>query len=349
MEGYTDQVRAHLGRLYAEDARRFACRAGTPDQMRAWQDLARPQLRKLVGLARIAADNAGHVPAVDLDEPEDMGEYTRRRGRIRTEPDFVIPFWLLRPKGDGPFPLGVFPHGHGDYGMNPYVGISKDEAQARKIADEDRDVAVQAVRRGFVAVAPTTRGFEPAAIPDVYKRHGERGCRSAMIHAVLAGRTIIGERVWDVEKVIDWASALSEVDARTVLVMGNSGGGVLTLYAAACDPRVTIAVPSCSFCTIVGENGRVHHCDCNAVPGIMAFGEFHDVASLIAPRRLLIVNGRTDTLFPLEEIDKAAANVARAYAAAGVPGAFAHKYGQSGHRFYKDLMWPFIEKAMENA
>jgi len=167
-----------------------------------------------------------------------------------------------------------------------------------------------------------------------------------MIHAILAGRSVIGERVWDMERVLDYASGLDGVDASRVLVMGNSGGGVLTLYTAACDTRVSVAVPSCSFCTFVGEDGRVHHCDCNAVPGILTFGDMYDVASLVAPRHMMIVNGRQDTLFPLPEIDRAAAAVARAYEAAGAPERFAHRYGEGGHRFYMDLTWPFIEGAL---
>ena len=147
-------------------------------------------------------------------------------------------------------------------------------------------------------------------------------------------------------KLMDWAIDLPDVDSSNILMMGNSGGGVVTTYAAACDTRVTVAVPSCSFCTFVGINGLVHHCDCNAVPGIMNFGEFYDVAGLIAPRHLCIVNGRKDNLFPLQEVDRAVAGVRRIYEAAGVPGRFTHHYGEGGHRFYKDLMWPFIEDAM---
>ena len=38
------------------------------------------------------------------------------------------------------------------------------------------------------------------------------------------------------------------------------------------------------------------------VPGILSWGEFSDVAGLIAPRHQLIVNGRQDPLFPLAEV-----------------------------------------------
>ena len=105
---------------------------------------------------------------------------------------------------------------------------------------------------------------------------------------MLAGRTVIAERTWDLQCLIDWAATQPEIDKSTILMMGNSGGGVATLYAAACEERIGITVASCSFCGLVGQNGTIHHCDCNAVPGIMRFGEFHDIAGLIAPRHLLI-------------------------------------------------------------
>jgi dienelactone hydrolase len=283
---------------------------------------------------------------VELGEPEDLGDYTRQPGRIRAEPTFETALWFLRPKGEGPFPFALTPHGHGEWGMDMYAGLPRNEADRMKMEVEDRDVAVQAVKRGFVAVAPATRGFEPAAIPDLTKRHGGRGCRSYLVHTLLAGRTTIGDRVWDMQRLLDWGLALPGVDADRVLVMGNSGGGVVTLYTAACDTRVKVAVSSCSFCTYVAENGHVHHCDCNLVPGILTFGEMHDVAGLVAPRHLLVVHGRKDDLFPATEVDRAVNAVREAYVAAGEPARFAHRLGEGGHRFYKNLMWPFIENAL---
>ena len=167
------------------------------------------------------------------------------------------------------------------------------------------------------------------------------------MHAILAGRTAIGERVWDLSRMIDWAETQDDVDCTQILMMGNSGGGVATYYAAACETRITVAVPSCSFCTFVGEDGRVHSCDCNAIPGIMRFGDASDVAGLIAPRHLCIVNGKKDELFPLPEIDKAVNRVKEIYRAAGCPEHFIHGYGEEGHRFYRDLMWPFVDSIIK--
>lgn len=340
-------VLAHLQKLYAPCLREFAFSGNRPEDVRGWQRLARPALRNLLGLTRMERELAGHSPTVRLDEAEQVRGFSRRLGRIEAEPGWQVEFWMLRPDGDGPFPLAVMPHGHEARGHDTYAGVHRgDERRIHKMEDLDADVAVQAVRRGFLALAINTRGFEANCVPDLNERHDGRDCHSELIHALLAGRTTIGERVWDLERLIDWAIERPDVDGSRILMMGNSGGGMATTYAAACDTRVTVAVPSCSFATFVGENGLAHHCDCNAVPGIYRFGEFSDVAGLTAPRLLLIVNGREDPLFPAGEVERVVEGVRAIYEAAGVPERFEHIWGPEGHRFYAELMWPWIDEAL---
>jgi len=146
--------------------------------------------------------------------------------------------------------------------------------------------------------------------------------------------------------ILDWATQLPEVDSTKILMMGNSGGGMVTLYASACDERVTVAVPSCSFTSIVSDHGFVFHCDCNLVPGLLTWGGSEEIAGLIAPRSLLAVNGREDSLHSPEAIEKAAEGAKKIYAAAGAPDRFEHRWGEGGHRFYPDLMWPFVKEAL---
>ena len=296
---------------------------------------------------RIAVSVGDHKPTVELKEAEDLGQYTRQQGVIETEPDVRVPFWLLKPKGEGRRPLGVFPHGHDRRGHNTSAGVYADEAHEKKSLSEERDVAVQAVKLGFIAVAHAVRGRATAGVPDLHSRHGKSDCRSHVMHCLLAGRTATGERVWDMERILDWALALPEVDPQSVLMMGNSGGGMVTIFTAACDERISIAVPSCSFAPSISPSGYIFHCDCNMVPGLMDSGGLPGVASLIAPRHLLAVNGRKDTLFSEESVEQAAATVQEAYRAAGCPTHFEHRWGAEGHRFYKDLMWPFVLESMK--
>jgi len=340
---YSGSVLRYLDRLYAHG------RQAGPDQaenFRTWQGEARERLRRLMGLDRMGRELAGWRPTVELGDAEPLDGLIRRCGHIEAEPDVRVPFWLLRPAGDGPFPLAITPHGHGDGDYDMYAGVAGDEARRRRMVEEDRDVAAQAAREGFVAIAPATRGFLPVKVPDRKGRHGDRDCRSQQMHCLAAGRTALAERVWDVQRLIDWAGGLGEVHGGRVLVTGNSGGGMVTTYAAAMDPRIGIAVPSCSFAPLVSLAGDLHHCDCNMIPGILRWGEIWHVAGLIAPRHLCVVTGREDPLFDPPEVDRATAKARELYALAGTPGRFEHHWGPAGHRFYKDLMWPFVRRAL---
>ena len=83
------------------------------------------------------------------------------------------------------------------------------------------------------------------------------------------------------------------------------------------------------------------------VPGIFEWGDLYDVAGLIAPRHLLAVNGRKDNLHSADDIERAAQRVRAIYKAAGRPKRFVHRWGSEGHRFYSDLMWPFVMAAVK--
>ena len=340
-----ENVVKHLQRVYDKGLRQFRFRAGYPGGLEKWRRDWRPVLHRLVGLDRIEKLNKGFRPRLRFGKELDFGEFTRQKGDIETEPHVRIPFWLFRPKGDGPFPLALTPHGHDGIGHDTSARVYQDAKHKERTLAGDRDVAVQAVKRGFVAIAPAVRGLSVDGVPDVYKRHDRRNCRSQLMHCLLAGRTAIGERVWDMQKLIDWAVALPKVDKSQILMMGNSGGGFVTMYSAALDPRITIAVPSCSFDRLVADDGRIYQCDCNTVPGILEHGGMADVVGLIAPRHLLIVNGHGDSLHNDDDIRKESAEVKKVFIAAGVPDRFDHRWGNDGHRFYKDLMWPFVMNA----
>lgn len=345
---HDERTLSHLRHLHRPELRSFAFRGRGAGDFATWRDVARPVLCELIGLGRLRDELGEFTPSVSQGEAADLGDYTRRKCVLHSETTFDVPFWYLKPKGRGPFPVALFPHGHYDaHGLDYAAGVASSEEMRRRIEEGDRDVGVQAVRNGFAAIAPATRGFPPTCIPDVTNRHGNRNCRSHLLHCLLHGRTVIGERVWDLQRLIDWALTEPDLDASDVLVMGNSGGGVAALYAAACDERITIAVASCSFCTFVGGNGAIHHCDCNAVPGILRFGESHDVAGLVAPRHLLVVHGRDDPLFPQEEIRRAVEGVRMHYAAAGAASAFEQAWGDGGHRFYANIMWPLVAAALK--
>ena len=341
------EVRAYLSRLYGEERRGYACRVENAAEFRTWQRTARPKLVELLGLERIA-ESAGQGGASVVLDPnaEQLDGYTRGTGRIQTEPDVWVRFWILKPDGPGPFPLALTPHGHEN--GDEYAGVWDTVQTREKIERTDQDVAVQAAKRGFLAIAPATRGMgtNPSSyrIRDIAGKVG-RDCRCHAWQVALAGRTMIGERVWDLMRLIDWALALPEVADGSVLMLGNSGGGMATLHAVACDERIGVAVPCCAFNNYISPHGTMRHCPCNVVPGLLTFGEYWDVAGLIAPRLLLTVNGLEDKLHPEAEVDHAVSRLRTIYAIAGCGDHYEHRYGPEGHRFYSSIMWPWIENA----
>ena len=66
-------------------------------------------------------------------------------------------------------------------------------------------------------------------------------CEPAAGGALLVGQTMIGWRVWDVMRTIDYIATRPELDASRVGCMGISGGGTVTLFATALEPRIRVA------------------------------------------------------------------------------------------------------------
>jgi predicted dienelactone hydrolase len=129
---YREPVAGYLKRLYDPAKREHAFRKGCPGGPAAWRNAWRAVLLRLLGLETIAAAAEGHHVKVDLAKPEDLGRCTPAQGSIETELHVQIPFWLLRPAGEGPFPLAVLPHGHAPRGQDTTAGVHHDEAHRQK-------------------------------------------------------------------------------------------------------------------------------------------------------------------------------------------------------------------------
>ena len=135
-----------------------------------------------------------------------------------------------------------------------------------------------------------------------------------------------------------------DADPRRIAITGNSGGGTTSLFAAACDTRIAVAVPSSYFCTFQGSIGSIYHCTCNYVPGILRLGEMHDVGGLIAPRAFCAIAGRDDPIFRIEHTKRAFEQLRRVYDVAGVADRCELYIGDGGHRYYSAGAWPFIRR-----
>jgi dienelactone hydrolase len=341
---YPDQW---TGRLFGDHDRRHAYHGETGDAFRDWQTEFRADLRSVLGLPTIEA--AG-VPPLSPERVERVGgegtdgpPHSREEWRLCTESDFRLPVSILLPDDrDPPYPVAITLHGHGEGGRAATTGRPDTDEQRRQIREEQRDMAIQAVERGFAALAPTTRGLGALANRDD-EELGYRTCHTLQLHAQLFGRSLAGDRVWDVTRLLDFVESDERFDDRVVLT-GHSGGGATALFAAAVDERVDIAAVSSYFCSFEDSIAAVDHCECNYVPGVVGLGEQWDIAGLVAPRPFVAVNGVDDHIFPIEGARRAFDRLESIYGAVDAAGRCALYEGEGGHRYYADGVWPFVER-----
>ncbi len=351
---------AHFNALYENVPGTYAFRAKDREELSVWQAAFRPKLREALGLDNMASDLSGYVPKADRLESSDLGSHVRERWYLWVEPTVPLPFYLLLPKGMKPevgrmgsgaagkgsagrLPLVLVPHGHNH--PHIYVGIARDEAEEVHMLEGERDIARQAAaEEGYIVIAPTTRAFGETRTEKDIGADKMHSCRDQLVHDLLVGRTPIGERVWDTSRLIDWALSNLPVDERRIAITGNSGGGTISLFAAACDTRIALSMPGCYFCTFVGSIGTIRHCECNYVPGLLRMGEMYDVAGLIAPRPFCAIAGRTDPIFPVEHVRFAYDRLKAIYAVAGAEDQCELSIGEGGHRFYKTPAWDFVRR-----
>ena len=343
---YPDNISTYLKRIQKGDQKyKYSKNKNHYD----WQNEARTALIELIGLKAMSIKLKDHKPSVKLGKKEEVGgKFSRTLCQIETEPGINVPFYLLVPSNTNKkTPLIICPHGHDTEGLHSYSGSYLNDDHRKKITARKGNIAEQAALRGMIAIAPATRGLaNELLVPDPKGRHGSRPCRAQFMHCIISGRTPTAERVWDMQKIIDWAWNHPLVDQRKIVMTGNSGGGVLTAYAAAIDNRISVAVPSCSFTSVTSSEGFIFHCDCCAVPGIRDWGDWTELGALIAPRSLLIVHGVHDGLHNRKDVENTASKIRNIYHGLGSLNHMKMEWGNSGHQFYPEIMWPFIERSL---
>ncbi|MBQ6164847.1 MAG: hypothetical protein IJK23_10280 [Clostridia bacterium] len=306
-----------------------------------WQCAARAKLETLLGMEYFhRCDELFSIESV-----EDKGDRSETRFVFQTEEGYFVPCVFVKPKKprcEKP-PVMICLQGHST-GMHNSLGVVKYPGDAEDVESGDRDYAVQCAELGLCAVTLEQRCFgECGGTPNP-------DCYTSAMTAILSGRTVLGGRVWDVERLIDVLEThfADECDVNSVYCMGNSGGGTATIYATALETRIKGAIPSCSFCTFLDSIGNKWHCACNYVPGIAKYFDMAELGGMIAPRPLTIVTGKTDPIFPS---DAAAQEFARVrdiyYKEAGAPEMCAQVIGDGGHRFYKADAWPVFFRMTE--
>jgi len=194
---------------------------------------------------------------------------------LNVEEDLRLPVYLFLPQEAGsPRPAAVIFPGHGTIAQT--AGLEKSYQRAN---------ALELARAGFVTLTVEPRGFG---------KLGAVGHLQIDAAARLVGRTWYGLLVQDGLRAIDYLSTRPEVDRSRLGAAGIGAGGALTMYTAALDERIRVAFVNSYLGKYIITSLDEEHCPCNDIPGILRCAEMGDVASLIAPRPVMFVNGQRD-------------------------------------------------------
>ena len=154
---------------------------------------------------------------------------------------------------------------------------------------------------------------------------------------------MIGWRVYDVARTIDWIETRPELNAKRVGCLGFSGGGTCALFAAALDTRIRRRLRRvAALNTFLASIMSLSHCIDNYVPGILNWAEMYDVAGLAAPRPFFAESGDKDPIFPLAASRESFAKVKKIYEVFGVPQLAGQEVFDGHHMFWGKRGLPFL-------
>ena len=218
----------------------------------------------------------------------DKQKYIIEKVIFESLPHFYVTADLYRPNKPGRYPAVLIALGHWDQG---------------KVAEQR--LAANLATKGFVALAydPIGQGERITAFD---RRTGgtlggwsTEGHFQAGAQSLLAGESLARYMIWDGMRALDYLVSRPEVDGERIGCTGCSGGGTLTTYISALDPRVKAAAPACwmnSYRNLF--TGPVGDSEMN-FPNFLSSGlDETDYVELFAPKPWLIVSTIED-FFPL--------------------------------------------------
>lgn len=217
-----------------------------------------------------------------------------------------IPGWQVNasvfiPHGKGPFPAVVCPSGHGSKFQSCHW----------------RSVQTFA-RNGYIAVTFCPPGC--ASEIDRLNDHFDNG-----IIGYLTGIWCQTHFVADALSCIDYLETRADADlSHGVAVTGVSGGGLTTVYCAAYDSRVTFAAPVCCITDQEHIHMTENYTSCPEQLGHLYHRsgiDMGELLSLSAPKPMLLVGGKLDTVFDWRVTERVYARAKQIYTLYGCPDA----------------------------
>jgi len=192
---------------------------------------------------------------------------------LESEPGIVIDATVGLPAQEGPRPVVLWME-------------ATPNAQTAATAD-----FVRLVKAGNIVVAFQPRGVlgEPPPNPDLLALGPYM---SELLRAIAVGKTLVGMRVDDTLRMVNWLVARPDVDAAALTLYGKAGLGMVALHTAALDTRITKVVAEETLVSyhMALQAGLHKNLSEVVIPGVLRRYDVVDLLQAIHPRLVVLVN-----------------------------------------------------------
>jgi dienelactone hydrolase len=341
--------------------------------LETWQKTARARV-----LEHLFYTPPAVVPAADVTRRQDRGDYVEEHLTFATTPDLRVPACVLIPKNaKRPAPGILLLHDHGGFyvwGKDKVVEQDDEHPvllEFKKQSYEGKSIATELVRRGHVVLAIDMFYWgerrmlldeDPASFRDprtmtkedvaAFNRRSSQAESLVARSMFAAGISWPGVMLWDDLRSLDYLASRPEVDPRRLGCVGLSVGGYRSFALAALDPRVKAAV-DVGWMSSFGAQIRRHVTNTIGltfhIVGLYRYLDFPDLAALVAPRSLLVINGSRDQLFPAEGVRAAFDKIEQCFRKAGVPERQRCRLYDAPHEFNLRMQaeaWEWLERSL---
>lgn len=274
--------------------------------------------------------------ALKVVAEQQIGKLLRRKVTYQTDADDRVAAWLFIPAHPAGQKLPAM------LCLQQTTHAGKDEP-AGLAGDPNLHYALHLAERGYVTLAPD------------YPSFGEHKYDFAPAHGYVSGSM---KAVWDNIRSVDLLSAMPEVDAERIGVIGHSLGGHNALFTAALEPRLKVIVSSCGYC-------RFHKDDVPSwagpryMPRITTVYEnsadklpidFTEIIASLAPRPFLTCAAEEDSDFDVTGVKETIEFAKPAYKVFGKESNLQGYYPKGGHGFPADareVAYKFIDQHLK--
>jgi len=315
------------------------------EECRRWQRKFRAQLEQLLGNS-----SPPQHWTISQESHVEFEKYTRWELLLNADGFVSLPVYLLVPSGlrSGQRVPGVLcVHGHGRFGNDAVAGRRDMEGVSEEIDAMNYDYGVQFAERGYVVAAPCMIPFGRRVDRTSYG--GNDPCAITFLRMQALGKLLITSNLRDLRWALDLLQSRDEVHPDAIGCAGLSYGGRMTMMVSAIDQRVRVAAVSGALNLLQERMTHRHSCGAQMIPGLLRYGDYSEVGSLIAPRPCLWETGSTDPLIVPKWDEVFRQRLRRTYAALGAEDHLHFDTFDGGHTWNGRAAFPLFNEVLRSS